>query len=97
MVLVLLLCTSTDLFEFWCTVLFLHTTLKGSSVHTYMLTANQLEYRSFEHGWMKKTMYSSKGSRVTQLNGYVLNAHPFSNSAIAFLDFCAKLKPPGRC
>jgi len=32
---------STDLFEFCCTVLFLHTTLKGCSVHTYLPTANR--------------------------------------------------------
>jgi hypothetical protein len=44
----------------------------------------------------EKNMYS-KGSRVTQLNEYVLNGHALSTSAIDFLELCAKLKPPGRC
>jgi len=98
MLLVLLLSTSTDLFKFYCTGLFLHTTLEGSSVHTYLPTTNWSTDR-LEHGWMKKSCtVVVKAKRVTtQINGHVLNAHALSNSAIAFLELCAKLKPPARC
>lgn len=83
--------------NFYCTVLFLHTTLEGSSVHTYLPTTNW-STDLLEHGWMKKSCTVVKAKRVTtQINGHVLNAHALSDSAIAFLELCAKLKPPARC
>jgi hypothetical protein len=47
---------------------------------------------------MKNSCTVVKAKRVTtQINGHVLNAHALSDSAIAFLELCAKLKPPARC
>lgn len=81
MLLVLLLCTQQICLNFVVLCSSYTPLWKGVvCTHTYRQPIGVPIFRK----WMDEKTMDSKGSRVTQINGYVLIAHPLSDSAICF-------------